>query len=198
MADIAAIVLAAGRSTRMGRPKLLLPWGAGTVIGRVVDVLAQAGCEDIIVVTGACSEQVQSALAASPARCVLNERFAEDQMAFSLAAGFAALPHTAQAALIALGDQPQIEVQVTRQVLSAYRSTLAPLVIPSFQNRRGHPWVVRRELWAAIAAPGPDQTMRQVINQHAADIHYVTVERDSILKDLDTPQDYEREKPPEN
>lgn len=198
MPDIAAIVLAAGRSIRMGRPKLLLPWGAGTVIERVVNVLAQAGLQQIVVVTGAGAEQVQAALSTTSATCVLNPRFSEDQMSYSLAAGFAALPETAQAALIALGDQPQIEVEVTHQVLSAYRQTMAPLVIPSFHQRRGHPWIVRRELWTEITALGSDQTMRQVINRHAAEIHHVVVERDSILKDLDTPQDYEREKPPEN
>lgn len=195
MNRIAAIVLAAGLSQRMGRPKLLLPWGQTTVIAHVVAVLSQAGLDDVMVVTGAGAEQVQAALAGGPAQVTFNPRFAEDQMVFSLAVGFAALPASVDAALIALGDQPQMESEVVRQVLAAYQETGAALVIPSYQQRRGHPWIIRRQLWPEIAALAPGETMRQVVNRHAHEIRYVLVDRPSILKDLDTPQDYEREKP---
>jgi molybdenum cofactor cytidylyltransferase len=114
--------------------------------------------------------------------------------------GLRACAAEAQAALVALGDQPQILPEVVRAVLRAYEApadgTARPgLVAPSYQMRRGHPWLVDRSLWPSIFALGPEQTMRDVLNAHAGRIHYVTVDTPTVLKDLDTPQDYQQERP---
>ncbi len=192
---VAAIVLAAGLSSRMGQPKMVLPWGDTTVIGRVVQVLRQAGVVEIVAVTGGARAVVERELARLAVRAVFNPRFAEDQMAYSLQAGLAALPPEKEAALIVLGDQPQIQVEVTTQVLRAYQATQASLVIPSYQMRRGHPWLVSRSLWPEIMQLELPGTLREVINAHAAEIHYLPVTSDSILRDLDTLDDYQREHP---
>jgi molybdenum cofactor cytidylyltransferase len=195
MLTIAAVVLAAGLSRRMGRPKMVLPWGETTVIGQVVTVLATAGVADILVVVGGARQRVESALSGLPARLVYNPRYSEDQMAFSLQAGLSSLAGNVDAALVALGDQPQIQTHVVQAIVDAYRETRASLVIPSYRMRRGHPWMIARPLWEQVLALRPPETLREVLNAHADQIHYLTVDNDSVLRDLDTPSDYDRERP---
>ncbi|MFM8320352.1 MAG: NTP transferase domain-containing protein [Chloroflexota bacterium] len=192
---VGAVILAAGQSRRMGQPKMALPWGDTTVIGRVAQVLLQAGAGPVVAVTGGARQTVEAALQGLPVQCAHNPRFAEDQMAFSLQTGLQALPPGVDAALVALGDQPQLEVGPVRQVLAAYRAERAPLVIPSFEMRRGHPWLIDRRLWPEALALQPPATLRQLLNAHAAAICYVTVDSASILADLDTPEDYQRARP---
>ncbi len=192
---ISAIILAAGLSRRMGVPKMTLPWGETTVIGHVVDVLAQAGILDILVVTGGARQEVESALQNRTARCVFNPRYAEDQMLLSLQVGLSNLPAPVQACLVVLGDQPQIQASVVEEMLEVYRSTRAALVVPSYQMRRGHPWLIDRSLWESILTLPPQVTLRDVLKYYTAKIHYFLVDTDSVLRDLDTPADYERERP---
>ena len=189
---ISAVVLAAGRSQRMGQPKMALPWGDTTVIGRVVQVLSQAGLSDILVVTGGASEAVQTALQDSVARLVHNPAYAAGEMLSSLQVGLAGLPEDCDAALVSLGDQPQIQAQVVAGLLARYRSSRAVLVVPSYQMRRGHPWIVGRSLWPEIQALSPPQTLRDLLQANAGQIDYLAVNTDSILADLDTPDDYQR------
>jgi len=193
--NIAAVVLGAGMSTRMGTPKLVLPWGDTLVIRRIVDVLHQAGVEETLIVTGGARGQVESAIEGLPVKPVFNPRFAEDHMALSLGAGLGNLPGHIRATLVVLGDQPHIQVDVVRAVIHAYQETRAALVFPSYQMKRGHPWLLDRSLWSDFIDPQPPQTMRHLINVHKDRIHYVLVNTDSIFRDLDTPADYDRERP---
>ena len=192
---IAAVVLAAGRSSRMGQSKLVLPWGKTTVIGQVVVTLAQAGVDEIVVVTGGGHKQVEDALVGLPARAVYNPEYTQDYMILTLQAGLRSLSVEAGAVLIALGDQPQMDVVVARQVIQLYRDQRAALVVPSYQMRRGHPWLAARALWDDLLTLRPPETTRDFLNAHAADIQYLVVETDAILRDLDTPQDYARDRP---
>jgi molybdenum cofactor cytidylyltransferase len=192
---IAAVVLAAGESTRMGQPKMVLPWGETTVIGRVVQVLSLGGVDEVVVVTGGAREQVEAALQGFSVRCVFNPRYTQDAMLLSLRTGLSALPKECQAAVVSLGDQPQIEVGVVRSLLEKYRQSGAALVIPSYKMRRGHPWILAQELWDAVYALSPGATMRQLIETHAGQIAYLELDHPSILRDLDTPEDYRQQRP---
>lgn len=192
---ISAIVLAAGLSTRMGRPKLVMPWGTTTVIGQVVTTFAQAGADEIVVVTGGAQVEVEAAVCGvtgATVRTVFNPRFAEDDMLVSLRAGMGVLGEEVQAMLVALGDQPQIEAAVIRSLLEAYHASHSPLIVPSYQMRRGHPWVVGHSLWPDLLSAPVGFTMRDFLNAHQQQITYIAVESSSILRDLDTPEDYER------
>jgi molybdenum cofactor cytidylyltransferase len=192
---IGAVILAAGQSQRMGRPKMTLPWGDATVIGQVVRTLTTAGVKEIVAVTGGARQQVEQALDGLSVRTAFNPRFVQDEMAFSLQVGLEALPEDIEAALVVLGEQPQMECEVVQAVIDTYNQTRPLLVVPSFQMRRGHPWIIARPLWAAVLALHPPQTLREVINAYAGQIIYLNVERDSILRDLDTAADYERDRP---
>ena len=197
---IAAVVLAAGKSERMGRPKMCLPWRETTVIGQVVTTLLHAGLEDVVVVTGGAADEVLEALSCLPAdwpvRTVFNPGYATGEMLSSIQAGLAALGQQVEAGLIAIGDQPQMKAQVVRQVIRTYQETGAELVVPSYQMRRGHPMLLARTLWNELRDLRSPQTLRDLVQAHQSHIVYVNVRTASILQDLDTPEDYRRYEPP--
>ena len=204
---ISAIILAAGQSRRMGQPKLLLPWGKESVLEHVISVFAKAGIEDLLVVTGAARQQIESLVAKSrelyPVHIVHNPDFQDGEMLSSLQAGFNALwasnfdklERETSAALVGLADQPQVQERTVRLVCEAFIQTKSPLVVPSFQMRRGHPWLVAASLWRDLLAMQYPQSPRDFLQRHASDIHYVNVDTSSILADLDTPEDYQASHP---
>ena len=196
---VAAIVLAAGLSLRMGQPKMILPWGHTTVIGRVVEVMGSIGLSEVLVVTGGARESVESVLNELPLqispRLVFNSDFENGEMLRSIQVGLEALDPTVEAAIIALGDQPQIQVEVARGVLHTYLQERAPIVAPSYRMRRGHPWLLRRDLWSEVLRLRPPSTLKTFIDQHPKEIRYYEVDQASILQDLDTPEDYREQKP---
>lgn len=190
---IGAIVPAAGLSSRMGGPvpKPLLPWAGHTVLEQVVTTLLRAGLEELIVVTGHRREQVESLMAAHPVRCLYNPDYARRTMLSSIQLGLRDLPPRCQGALLALADQPQIELAVVLDVLGAFASSRGQaLIVPSYQMRRGHPVILPRRLWPEVWALEEDDTLRTIFARHARDIQYVVVESPSILADLDTPEQY--------
>lgn len=197
---ITAIILAAGQSTRMGSPKMLLPWGDMTVIEHVISVFSKAEVNDVLVVTGGAHEQVEAIIRAYgnkyPVRSVYNENFMSGDMLTSIQCGLRNIPDKSiGTAMIGLGDQPQVQERSVRLLREAYLQTKSPLVVPSFQMRRGHPWLVARPLWQELVAMDVTQTPRDFLNAHSNDIHYVAMDTQSILLDLDTPEDYHRSHP---
>jgi molybdenum cofactor cytidylyltransferase len=196
---IAAIVLAAGQSRRMGYPKLTLPWGKTSVLGQVIITLATAGINDIVIVTGAVLEQITNLVdlyvKKYPVRTIYNDGYAKGEMLSSLQIGLSAMKPETLATLVVLGDQPQIMVSIVRQIISTYLETGAPLIIPSYQMRRGHPWLVARTQWDSLLDLTSEQTPHDFLTAHAADIHYLPVETSTILQDIDTPAEYEQQQP---
>lgn len=216
---ITAIILAAGQSKRMGRPKMLLPWGETTVLEKVIATFKATEIDDILVVTGGERQQVE-ALVKGSARTVYNPDYAQGDMLSSVQTGLAELRDPSsksalgndkfdsaltsgfkggwdevEAVLIGLGDQPQVEERSVRLVIDEYRTSGGSIVVPSFQMRRGHPWLVTREHWGEILALRSPASLRDFLNTHANEIHYVEVNNDSILQDLDTPEDYLKFRP---
>jgi molybdenum cofactor cytidylyltransferase len=197
---ISAVILAAGQSRRMGQPKLLLPWGNVTVLEQVISVFARAGLEDILVITGGAHDQIQELILKCrekyPVRSTVNEQHASAEMMSSLQRGLRVLANEAvEAAMIGLGDQPQIQEGSVRAVRDAFLERKSPLIVPSYQMRRGHPWLVARPLWAEILEMSVSLTPRDFLSAHAKEIHYVNLTSSSILADLDTPEDYQIARP---
>jgi molybdenum cofactor cytidylyltransferase len=191
---IAALILAAGQSKRMGQPKMSLPWGETTVLENVIATFKAANIDDILIVTGGDRDKVE-ALVRDSARTVFNPNYATGEMLSSVQAGLAELKPEAKAALIGLGDQPQVRERSVRSVVEAYRRSGASLVVPSFQMRRGHPWLVARSHWDEILGMRSPASLRDFLNRNANEIHYVELQTGSILQDLDTPEDYLKSKP---
>ncbi|MFQ5855328.1 MAG: NTP transferase domain-containing protein [Anaerolineae bacterium] len=190
---VSAIVVAAGLATRMGEPKQLLPYGKHTVIEQIVSVLLKCPLGEVVVVTGHERQAIEDRLAAWPVRPVFNPNYHHGEMLSSIQCGLSVLGPEVHAALIVLGDQPQLEAGVVRRVVEAYQEIQRGLIIPSFHMRRGHPILIDRGFWQEILALDSDRTLRDVIDTHADEIHYVAVETDSVLRDIDTPEEYQRE-----
>jgi molybdenum cofactor cytidylyltransferase len=192
---ISTVILAAGASRRMGEPKLNLPWGNTTVLGQVISKFIQAGVEDIVIAAGdvpitGLSESLKVAV-----RFVGVPNNHQAGMLLSLQTGLAELKPDSRAAFIALGDQPQIEADVIQAMLREYAQNHSPILIPSINLRRGHPWLLDHSLWPELVALDTSKTLRHFLNQHEHLIRYLVVQTESILQDLDTPSDYARSRP---
>jgi molybdenum cofactor cytidylyltransferase len=186
---IGAVILAAGQSRRMGRNKMLLPFGASTVLETIVaEVAACAQVHEVVVVTGHESDQIAALLAASSVRCVFNPAYARAEMLVSLQVGVQALSAGVQAALLVPGDHPRLRREVIGRVIDAQQPKA--IVVPSYQMKRGHPILIDRAWWPELLALPETATLRDFIRAHEDHIRYVTVETDSVLKDVDTPEEY--------
>jgi molybdenum cofactor cytidylyltransferase len=130
--------------------------------------------------------------AAPPVRTVFNPKFAQAEMARSVQAGLDALPDDTLAALIVLGDQPQLRPEVIAALLQRWRETQAPVVAPFYQGQRGNPVLLDRSVWPLVQAL-PDSANPREIFQAAGRMEHVDLDDDTILRDLDTPEDYARE-----
>jgi molybdenum cofactor cytidylyltransferase len=179
----------------MGKAKMALPWGSTTVLGQVLQVVRSAGVEDLLVVTGAAREAVEAICLAAGVRTVPNPEYESGEMLSSLQIGLRTMPPNSQAALVVLGDQPGIQESVVEAVVRAHIESGASLAVPSYEHRRGHPWLVGRDWWAELLEMQPTQTPRDFLNRHGDGIHYVQVESASILQDIDTPEDYLKTRP---
>jgi len=187
---ISAIILAAGESKRMGQPKMLMPWGNVNMLQHVVSVFQKAGVEDIVVVLGAERGRIERIVSQYPIRCVHNEDYVVSEMLSSLQCGLKTMTLQTQATLIGLGDQPQVPEGSVRLICEAYQNTRSKLIVPSFQMRRGHPWLVERTLWSELLDMRAPESPRDFLNRHSDKIHYVDAHTATILADLDTPEDY--------
>lgn len=187
---IAAVVLAAGMSSRMGGQKLLLPVEEGRPLIRLsVERVLAAGLDDVVVVLGREAEAVTAALAGLPVRMVLNPRYAEGQST-SLRAGLDALPPEAEAAVIALGDQPLPDPALIRRLVAAFHASGRPIVVPRYRDGRGNPVLFAASLFDELRAVGGDQGGRAVIARAAARVAEVAVDA-PMPPDVDTWTDYE-------
>jgi molybdenum cofactor cytidylyltransferase len=191
---ITAIILAAGQSERMGEPKMLLPWGKSTVLQTVISTIQASGVSDVLVVTGGARAQVES-LVGKSVQTIFNEDYANGEMLRSIQVGLAAKMREARAALICLGDQPQVQERSVRRVRDAFLKNNSNIVVPSYQMRRGHPWLVARPLWDDLLKLKSPKTPRDFLKAHEKEIEYVIVDSPSSTADLDTPDDYLKLKP---
>lgn len=192
---ITAIILAAGRSLRMGQPKMLLPWRDTSVLGQVITTIQHAGIQEIVVVTGGARQAVEKIAQSHRALTVHNAEFESEEMLGSIQCGLRVQGPETRAVLICLGDQPQVEERSVRSICAAFQKTGPNLVVPSFRMRRGHPWLVARPLWDDLLQMKSPQSPRDFLNAHAEEIEYAVLDTDSIIADLDTPEDYLKYRP---
>jgi len=190
---IAAVVLAAGRSVRMGRPKLLLPLADGrSMLAHVVGLLKTGGAEPVLVVMSA-EEGLAAEAERIGARSVQVETSLPGGMIGSLQRGLEELVDTpAEAVLILPGDMPFVQPATIRSIMDLWLLERPPVLVPSFQNQRGHPVCLARETWADIQALQPPASLRDYVRRHGDEIRHLVVEDAGVLEDVDAPEDYDR------
>jgi molybdenum cofactor cytidylyltransferase len=194
-APVAAIILAAGKSTRMGEAKQLLRLGDSTVLGQTIEnVRRSAVVDEIVLVLGSSAEAIRRQLPASlleGIKVVVNPAYAQG-MASSLRAGLSALDPLVDAALIVLADQPFVRPETLDQLGRKYRRTKVQIVIPSYQGVRGNPVLLDRSVFAEVMALEGDIGCRAIFGSHTERTVKLEVEDEGILLDIDNQEDYER------
>lgn len=192
---IGAVVLAAGMARRMGQPKVLLPWTRTmTIIEHIIMQLILARLDQITVVTGNRAGEVRRLATDRGVDVVHNPEFETGEMLSSLKAGLLAMPPHIAAVLVVLGDQPRIQPKVINQITMAYAEGKGRIVAPRFEKQRGHPILIDRRYWPEILALPAGAAPRDVINRYQSDVAFVDVDTDSVLGDVDTPDDYQEER----
>jgi molybdenum cofactor cytidylyltransferase len=187
---VGAIILAAGASRRMGRPKQLLPVAGQPMVRRVTEAVCAAGLQQVIVVLGAYAQAVARALHGLPAELVTNPAW-KDGLSTSIRAGIGALRPEIDAALLVLADQPHLGPELLRTLVVRYWATGAPIVAPFYQGQRGNPVLFDRALFAELGGVEGDRGGRVLITRHEADLARVDVDDRAVLSDIDTLEDYE-------
>jgi molybdenum cofactor cytidylyltransferase len=191
--SIAAIILAAGMSQRMGRLKPLLPFGDRPMLARVLETfLAIPEISPIIVVTGHAEKEIRCVVEEYNVITAHNPDYATGGMLSSVQTGVRALPSPNDAFFLALGDQPRVRPETLRALLAARREADASLFLSTFESKRGHPVLFASSCASEILALPADATLKHLVVQHAADTVEVSVFDPAILADVDTPEDYER------
>lgn len=188
MSQVAAILLAAGQSKRMGAFKPLLPFGNKTVIESCIDYLREGGVETIVVVVGHRADEVRERLEKHDVRFAFNPD-PDSEMGASIAAGISALPGSAEATLIALADHPAVPASVVSTVIDAWNKG-AGLVIPTWQNRGGHPVLIDLAFKSELLTLSSTGGLRKLFEDHPDQVQRIAVDSPFIARDMDTWDDY--------
>jgi CTP:molybdopterin cytidylyltransferase MocA len=186
---IAAVILAAGFSQRMGSFKPLLPLGPDRTIVRVVNTFQSAGIGDVLIVTGHRSAEVLEAVSGLSVRCITNADF-QKGMFTSVLAGVRSLPVDCRAFFVHPVDIPLVKPRTIRQLTATFKESSPLIVYPTFDARRGHPPLIEASLVPRILAGSGEGGLRALLKGHDAHCVELAVEDEGILMDLDTPEDY--------
>ena len=185
---IAAIVLAAGRSTRFGSQKLLAPLGRVPLVRRTVEQVLAARVDDVVVVVGREGDAVRRALDGLAARCVENPDHALG-MSTSLRAGVGTLMPETSTVVIVLGDQPTVTSEIIDQLLAEHGRDGRPITVPLYAGVRGNPVVFDASLFGELGAVEGDEGARSVIGRDPSRVTAVSFPV-PMPPDIDTPDDY--------
>ena len=191
--NASAIILAAGRSKRMGTQKLLLPWGKTTIVGHIVAQLLSSTLDSVVVVTGHDQRSVTEELSGRPVTFTHNPDYSAGMLS-SVRCGLRALPSDCQGALVALGDQPMIGTPLIDRMLAAFEATERQILVPLHGGKRGHPLLFASCYFNEILTEFDDIGLRGLLQAHPEDILELQVDMPSVLGDIDHPEDYERER----
>ena len=188
---LAAVVVAAGYSRRMGAFKPLLPFGSTTVIERVITTIREAGIDTIGVVVGWNAEMLIPVLERCGAPWIRNEHFAEG-MYTSIQAGVRSLPADVGAFFLFPGDMPLVRSATLRRLAAEWDERPGGILYPRHEGKGGHPPLIAADYIPVILAAEPAGGLRQLLRQHAHAARHVECADPGVLIDLDTPDEYQQ------
>lgn len=186
-----AIVLAAGRSRRMGQPKPLLPVDGESFLQRVVRVLQEGGCRGVIVVAREGDDVVVRQAETAGAKVVCNPD-PDGEPIDSLRLGLPEIEDDAVAVLVQPVDHPLVTQETVAALLDTFRRTGAPVVRPVYQGVPGHPGLFARRVLPELLEPGLPHGARSVVERHRGELVEVAVRDPGVVAGVDTPDDYRR------
>lgn len=192
---LTALILAAGDSTRMGRPKALLPDAEGRpFVARIARTFAASGVSNIVIVTGQQHDAIVAASANDPEVTPVFARNPDPSRGqlSSLWTGLDEIGPDTEAVLMTLVDVPLIEESTIRAVIDAWRATGAPIVRPAIGDRHGHPVLFARELFDQLRRAPLSEGAKAVVHSHADRVVNIQVNDEGCLVDVDTKGDYDR------
>ena len=185
---VCGLVLAAGASTRLGRPKQLLPYGRATLLDHVLAVARGCGFDELVVALGGAATEVAAGVDLGGARVVVNDAHGEG-CSSSIAAALAALDERCEVLVLMLGDQPGVSATEVRALLEGIGD--APIAVCSYSDGRGHPIAFARSVFAELAGLHGDRGVWRLLEHRGAEVVEVATDGPVPL-DVDTPEDYER------
>jgi molybdenum cofactor cytidylyltransferase len=189
---IAGVILAAGESSRMGTPKATLIWRGRTFLELIVQTLREGGLERIVVVLGHQAEDIQRQVEIEPAQVVINPDYRSGQTS-SLQVGLRALmADELEAVLLCLVDHPAVSGETVRRIVAAFRQGGAPVVIPTYHARRGHPVLIGRQVLDELLALDCHAGADSVARKYRPQTQIVEVEDEGVVIDVDDPDSYRR------
>jgi len=188
---VSAVLLAAGKSERMGRNKLLMPFEGGTIIGRTLDNLLSSRVREIVVVVGACAQEMSVAIENRAVTMVLNPNYAKG-MSTSLITGIRMISKRAKYVMVALGDQPFVTSNTYDRLIEAAFETGRGIVIPTYSRQRGNPILISAGYFPEILHFSGDVGGRELLVQYPDDVLEVAVSDEGIVINVNTPDEYEK------
>jgi molybdenum cofactor cytidylyltransferase len=180
------LVLGAGGSTRLGRPKQLLPYGDGTLLGHVVGVARECGFEQTIVAIGGAADEIRDGVDLGGVDVVVNRDYGEG-CSSSIAAALAAVDPRCDVLVLMLGDQPGVSAATVATLLAGRGDS--PLAVCRYEDGRGHPLAFGRAAFGDLAELHGDKGVWRLLDRRADEVVEVPV-AGPIPRDVDTPQDY--------
>lgn len=186
---IAGVILAAGKSERMGQLKQLLPFRGQSILESVIDTALQSSLQSVAVVLGHQADRIEPLLKDKKVTVIRNPDYAKGQSS-SLRAGLDRVKEQVDGVLFLLADQPLLRPETIDSLLSAYRQAPHPIVVPTFNGQRGNPVLIDRELFPQLFNLREDNGARVLFEKYRDDILKIAVLDSSILIDIDTEEDY--------
>jgi molybdenum cofactor cytidylyltransferase len=188
---IAAILLAAGRSRRMGAQKLLLPYGGRTVIGHIAGEIVRSPVDRTFAVVGHDAPLIAEALAGLDVTCVAADD-PDGEMLTSVRSGLRAVPPECEAVLVALGDQPTLTADLIGRMIGAFRTSARGLIVPVHGGRPGHPILFAARYREEVLTRYDCLGLRGLRQAHPDDVCEIAEASGNVLMDMDYPEDYRR------
>lgn len=187
-----AMILAAGESTRMGKPKLLLPFENETIIETIIHQVIPSKADKILIVLGSGWERIEEKIKKFSIKTTVNPNFKKGMLS-SVQWGFKALPENTRAVLVLLGDQPAISTAIIDKIIDAYQTTKKGIVLPVYKKERGHPVLIDLKYKGEVESLSHKIGLRGLVYSHPEDIMEVKVKTASVLRDIDYLEDYQKE-----
>lgn len=188
---LAAAILAAGESRRMGTPKALLPYHGKTFVEHLIEVTRHPRIGLTRVVLGAQADEIRAKVRADPASIVVNGDWQQGQLS-SIQAAVRSLPESTEGLLLCPVDHPLISAALVAQLIEQFDGSGKAIVLPTFHGRRGHPVIFRASLYPELLAASPAVGARQVVWAHASDVLEVPTEEEGVIINLNDPAALER------